>query len=151
MNARSRDRALAIRKLIKFMSYPRSYSTKELEKEIDKYGEESPNSHLGPSYYARASLGLIELERRNAKWLGWSSLVVSIFALTFSIIAIRYAAEQTKLTEIQSRSERIQQARSINEAVKRCKESPELQESGLYGVETGQSATCSSVLKQYGN
>lgn len=138
------------------MAYPRGYSRAELEREIDKYGSESPNSHLGPSYYARASLGLTELERRSTTLLGWVSLLVSIFALVFSILAVRYAAEQTKLaaeqtklTELQSRSDRINQARSITNALEWCKTSPGLQNSGLFEVDTGKPVPCSAVLKKY--
>ncbi len=132
-------------------SYPQGYSTEELEMEIDKYGNESPNSHLGSSYYARASLGLTELERRSTAKLGWWTLLISILALIFSILAVLYTAEQTRLTEIQSRSERINQNRATTEAKKRCEEFPELQDSGLRDIETGESAPCSEVLKIYKN
>lgn len=131
------------------MAYPRGFSREQLEKEIDKYGSESPESHLGPSYYARASLGLTELERRSTTLLGWASFLVSVFALIFSISAVRYAAEQTKLAEVSSRSDRINQARSIKDALERCKTSPGSQDSGLFGVDTGQPAPCSAVLKEY--
>ncbi len=132
-------------------SYPRNYSLKELGIEVDRYGDSSPNSHLGASYYARASLGLTELERRNNGWLGWLSLSTSILALVFSVVAVKYAAEQTRLTLIQSTSERINQARSVTRAIELCKSSPELLESGLFDVDTGESAPCSLVLKQYKN
>lgn len=137
------------------MAYPRGYSTEELEKEVDKYGNESPHNHLGPSYYARASLGLSELERRSTARLGKGTFSVSVLALVFSIFAVTYTAkqtklaeEQTRLTEIQSRSERVMQARSQSAAVERCKNSPELQDSGLYETETGKPAPCSEVLKK---
>ncbi len=133
-------------------SYPRGYSIKELEAEIDTYGNSSPNSHLGASYYARASLGLTELERRNNRWVGGISLLTSILALIFSILAVKYSAEQTKFAEIQSTSERINQARSINRALEFCKTAPpESTESGLFNIETGMPAQCSVVLKQYKN
>lgn len=135
------------KKDLKSVAYPRTYSDKELEKEIDRYGNESPNSHLGPSYYARASLGLTELERRNSSALGWTTIVISFLALVFSIIALRYAREQTQYTELQSRGERIQQLQSIQRALELCKDSPNLKESGLYDTTNGKSVSCSEVLK----
>lgn len=128
--------------------YPRTYSNKELEKEIDKYGSESPNSHLGPSYYARASLGLTELERRSSNLFGIWSLLISIFALVFSVLAVKYAAEQTRLTQIQSVPEQINQARATQNALEFCKGNPEAIDSGLYRLDgSGKIASCSEVLR----
>ncbi len=137
--------------LDKKKSYPRDYSKEDLGKEIDKCGNESPNSHLGSSYYARASLGLTELERRNSSVLGWSTFWVSVIALVLSLMAVRYTAEQTQYAELQSRSERIIQLQNIQRAIDRCKISPKLQESGLFDISNGQSVSCLTVLKTYKN
>ena len=137
------------RKDLQSISYPRTYSDKELKKEIDKYGDQSPNSHLGPSYYARASLGLTELERRDSSALGWSTVVVSFFALIFSAISLIYVARQTQYTELQSRGDRIQQLQNIQRAVEFCKNSPDSEESGLYNASNGKSVSCTEVLENY--
>jgi len=71
-------------------AYPRGYSREELEKEIDRLGSESPNSHLGASYFSRASLGLTELQRRDAAKLGWWSLGISILAVILSLGAVMF-------------------------------------------------------------
>lgn len=134
---------------VKKKRYPRDYSIKELEKEIDEYGDFSPNSHLGSSYYARASLGLTELERRSSSFLGWSTFFISFLALIFSIRALNYTAEQTQLTEIQSRSDRIMQLQSITRALENCKNNPVLEESGLYDSSNGKPATCHQIIQQY--
>jgi len=81
-------------------------------------------------------------------------LTWGIFALTVVMviglgIQVWFALEQTNYTEIQSRSERINQTRAIQEARTRCEQSPELQNSGLYDVSTGKSAPCSQVLQTY--
>ncbi len=132
------------------LAYPRTYSNKELEKEIDQCGNENPNSHLGPSYYTRASLGLTELERRSSNLFGIWSLVISVFALSFSFLAVRYAAEQTRLTQIQTIPEQINQARATQNAVEFCKENPDTAESGLYRLDgSGIVAPCSEVLRLY--
>ena len=131
-------------------AYPRTYSNKELEKEVDQYGNQSPNSHLGSSYYSRASLGLTELERRSTNLFGIWSLLLSTFALFFSILAVMYAAEQTRLTQIQTIPEQINQARSTQRAIEFCKGNPEAAESELYRLDgSGSLASCPEILRIY--
>jgi len=73
-------------------SYPRGYSTKELEESIDKNGSVNVDSFtIAPSFFAKAALGLTELERRNASRFGWWSLSISIFATILSVIAVVFA------------------------------------------------------------
>jgi hypothetical protein len=144
-------RILFTKKKQKFVAYPRSCSVEELEKEIDKYGNENPNSHLGASYYARASLGLTELERRDSSFMGWATLIISCFALTFSIISLRYTAEQTEYTELQSRSDRITQLQRVQQSVNACKNDPNIINSGLFDTKNGKEMPCQEVLKIYKN
>ena len=66
-----------------------------------------------------------------------------------AVIQIQLAFQQTNYAEVQSRSERILQARAIQNAVELCKQSPELKESGLYNPSSGNSAPCSEVLRDY--
>ncbi|MDO8589985.1 MAG: hypothetical protein Q7R69_01810 [bacterium] len=131
------------------MSYPRGYINKELEKEIDRYGDESPNSHLGPSYYARASLGLTELERRSTKKINMFSLSISTLALVFSFLAVKYSAEQAEYSRIQSGPEQVNLARAIKQALEFCKNQREWEPTSLMNTSSGEQMTCSEVLKSY--
>lgn len=131
------------------MAYPRGYSDEKLEQEIDKYGEESPNSHLGPSYYARASLGLTELERRSTKKINLFSLSISALALILSFMAVRYAAEQSGYARIESAPALVSQARAIKEALEFCPNQREWEPTKLYNTSTGERMTCGEVLKLY--
>lgn len=83
--------------------------------------------------------------RKNAGHAFW----LSIIAIIISAVTLNVTIKQTNLTEIQSRSERIFQAKSIQDAIERCKESPELKESGLYYISNGKPASCSEVLQEY--
>jgi len=133
-------------------AYPRGYNNKELEKLIDKYGDLNPDKfNVGPSYFSKATLGLTELGRRTATELGWWTLSISILALLFSFLAVKYAAEQTEFTEIQSRSDRILQMQAIQEARKECEQSPELNGSKLFDTSNGNRVSCKEVLRVYGS
>ncbi len=66
-----------------------------------------------------------------------------------SFIQIKLMVQQINYAEIQSRSERIQQTRSINSSIEFCEQSPESEESGLFEILSGKSASCKQVLKTY--
>ena len=134
----------------KAKAYPRGYSTEDLENEIDRLGNMSPNNPaLGPGYFAKASLGLIELQRRENRIITKLTLGIAALALFVSAYGVWLADKQTDYAEIQSRSERLLQARAIQRAVEYCKQSPESKESGLYNVSNGNHLPCSVVLEQY--
>ena len=129
--------------------YPREYSDEELEDLINQYASKSVDGIDNIPCFMKASLGLVELQGRQNGRIAWISLAISLLALIISAFALKYTVTQTKLTEIQSRPERINQARAINDAIERCKISPDLLDSGLFDVGTGKIASCQLVLKQY--
>ena len=88
------------------MSYPRGYSRENLEQEVDRYGDENPNAHSGSSYFARAALGLTELQRRDSSKLGWWSFGISLFALVVAGAAA-YFAYQALREDSEWRTEEI--------------------------------------------
>lgn len=93
-----------------------------------------------------------DLSKRNSKnsdYLAKVAIGLAIVQSFLSIVSIKYTIEQTNLTELQSRGERIQQLRSINNSVELCKTDRALKDSGLFDVSTGKPATCEEVLKQY--
>lgn len=73
--------------------------------------------------------------------------VFAVFTLILSIQTWRLSQQQTSYSEVQSRSERIQQARASRDAVVRCKNEPGLMESGLYNLTTGSPTSCVEVLQ----
>mgnify|MGYP001586514221 CR=1 FL=1 len=134
----------------KTKAYPRGYSTEDLENEVNKLGDMSPNNPaLGPGYFAKASLGLIELQARENRMISKLILGVTLLALIVSGYGVWLASKQTNYTELQSRSARLLQARATQRAVEYCEQSPESKESGLFYVSDGNPMPCSVVLDQY--
>ena len=78
----------------KVRAFPRSYSTQNLKDEVDRLGNMSPNNPmLGPGYFAKASLGLIELQGRENRKIARVTLGIALLALSVSA----YAAWLTKI------------------------------------------------------
>ena len=99
--------------------------------EADKKLAESNNRHSRAMFYLTIILavaGIIQALSAYAQW--------------------KVSEKQTAYFEVQSRSDRIGQARLIQESRERCKQSPELKESGLYYT-NGKSASCADISKQY--
>ena len=131
------------------LSYPMGCSNDELKGLINKYASESENSHLGPSYFSKAALGLVELHsRQNSIIAKWTS-GVAILALGVSLYGLWLTNKQTDYAEVESRADRIFQAQSIKNAVEKCQSSPEIKESGLFDPSDGKQATCPEVLRIY--
>lgn len=76
-------------------------------------------------------------------------LFFAIISILTAVITLYMTKQQRDYTELQSRSERINQNRLINEAKESCKKSPDSKDSGLFNVSNGQSASCAEVLHQY--
>ena len=83
-----------------------------------------------------------EKNSEHALWFAGLSIFLTAAGLFFTI-------KQTNLTEIQSISERINQAGSIKSAIEFCEQNPGAQESGLFGVSSGKPASCDQVIKIY--
>lgn len=83
-------------------------------------------------------------------------LTGSIHTLTFLMvilvmIQVFLAVQQGRDAELAGRAERIGQLQMIQSAVDRCRESPELEDSGLADTSSGEVAPCKDVLKAYGS
>ena len=77
-------------------------------------------------------------------------LVFLTWALVFLTVVLTWFTFQTyKLQKIQSIPEQISQAQAISRAIELCSNSPELENSGLYDLSTGEPTPCSQVLNQY--
>ncbi len=113
--------------------------------------EETPNGNF--DYYSLNEKGMsAAVNYKGLKQAENSSTYALLFAGVSALLAaagLFFQVQQTKLAELQSTSERIGQARAIQDARERCKESPELQDSGLYHTDDGKSAPCSEVLQRY--
>lgn len=132
--------------------YPRDFPNDELKAKINEYADHQVDSStLSLSKYMKAMVGLVELQGRENRRLTTLSLFIAGLSLTFSGLALREALTQTELTELQGRGERILQLQRIQEALSRCEQSPDLQESGLYETTSGRQASCDEVLLLYGN
>ena len=99
-------------------------------------------------------------ERYNAKlekltrYILFFTIVMAVTTVINGYLAYKqykYAEITTEYTEMATRIDRIYQARSIQDAVKRCKENPESTSYGLYGTESGKEVSCAYVLKKYEN
>ena len=88
--------------------------------------------------------GLEHAEKNSGHALWFAGLSIFLTA-----IGLFFAIKQTNLTEIQSTSERINQARSIQLAIEFCKQNPDAKDSGLYEISSGKSAPCDRVLRNY--
>jgi hypothetical protein len=109
----------------------------------------TPNVH----YYSLNEKGIMaainykglkhaEKNSERALWFVGLSIFLTAIGLFFTI-------KQTKLTEIQSTSERINQARSIQSAIEFCEQNPKAQESGLFEISSGKSTSCEQVIQIY--
>ncbi|MEK7076532.1 MAG: hypothetical protein AAB941_02635 [Patescibacteria group bacterium] len=88
--------------------------------------------------------GLQHAEKSSERALWFASLSIFLTA-----IGLFFTIKQTNLTEIQSTSERINQARSVQSAIEFCEQNPGTQDSGLFEVSTGKSAPCDQVIRNY--
>ena len=75
------------------------------------------------------------------------ALSVAIVSILFNLAAVWFSYEQTHLTEIQSRSDRIQQAQMHADSVRLCIQNPELNASGQYETGTGREVSCKELLQ----
>ncbi len=87
--------------------------------------------------------------QRHADKIDQHNTFLTVVIITLTIINIILAIQQRDYVEVESRSARILQEGAIQRAVALCKQSPDLQQSGLYDTSTGNPASCSEVLKQY--
>lgn len=88
------------------------------------------------------SLEHAEKSSEYAIWFAGTSIFLTALGLFFTI-------KQTNLTETQSLSDRINQARSVQSAISLCEQDSTLPDSGLYKVDTGKSVSCKEVLDTY--
>ena len=88
--------------------------------------------------------GLQHAEKSSERALWFASLSIFLTA-----VGLFFAIKQTNLTEIQSTSERINQARSVQSAIEFCEQNPESQDSGLFEISSGKSAPCAQVIRNY--
>jgi len=68
----------------KIRKYPRQYSTKDLERQIDEYANQSVGSkdpNILIQHFAKAGIGIAELQRRIAKKAFWISIIAFLLAL----------------------------------------------------------------------
>lgn len=79
-------------------------------------------------------------------------MFILTIALGFvALLQLLTAFQQTNLTKEQGISERIYQARKVQNAIEFCNQNKDAKESGLFEVSTGKSAPCREVLQIYGN
>lgn len=74
--------------------YPQDYSTAELKTEIGECGKTSPHQHNSGSFYARASLGILELQGRQNSKVMWLSLAIAALALLVSLSQMKLGYER---------------------------------------------------------
>ena len=75
--------------------------------------------------------------------------ILTIIIIVLTIVNVYLAIQQTNYVELSSRSDRILQMEAIQRAVTLCKQSPDLQDSGLRNTLDGSIASCPEILKQY--
>lgn len=101
--------------------YPQGLSDEELIGLIDAYGSQTPSgSPVGVSSFAKASLELMELQRRNSKRAGWWSLVVSVLALGLSSLAVLYSYRADHTSD-SWRAEQLEILKEINQSIYKIK------------------------------
>ena len=106
----------------------------------------SPNQH----YYSLNEKGIntainykaLTSAEKNSN----TALTIAIIGIFLTAIGMFLQLKQTKLAEIQSIPEQINQARNINTAKDFCKQNPDAKESGLFEVTTGKPASCNQVI-----
>lgn len=96
------------------------------------------------------------IQTRKMIRLTWviAGLTAALFAglvmqIWLALTQTAYTIKQTNYAAVQSIPERINQAKMKQEAIKRCKQSPELKESGLNNISTGAVASCAEVIEEY--
>jgi hypothetical protein len=74
--------------MTKTPGYPRKLGRQEVEKIVDEAGgEPNETNPFAPAFFAKAALGLTELQRRESAKLGWWSFGISILAVALAAIA----------------------------------------------------------------
>ena len=68
--------------------YPRDYPEKEIESLIDRYGDTNIEKYNASSYFAKAAIGLAELQRRSSLRSERSSKVFAYWSLAIAVVAI---------------------------------------------------------------
>lgn len=109
------------------------------------------NPALAPGYFAKASLGLVELQARENRIVTALTLSVAFAALAVSIYGIVLSKQQLTHAEIQSGPDRVNKIKAIRTALDFCKDFPPEQESTLYDLSTGRHMPCGTVLRLYKN
>lgn len=131
--------------------YPVDFNIKDLKDKIIEYADHPiEGSILSIAKFTKAMIGLIELQGRENKKITKWTLGIASLALIVSMYGTWLTSRQTEYAAIQSIPERINQARAITKAVERCRQSPELKDSGLFEIPSGKPAPCSQVLQIYG-
>lgn len=79
-----------------------------------------------------------------------SALWFAGFSIFLAALGILLQLQQTRLTQIQTIPEQINQARARQSAIEFCKQNPTSQDSGLYFLDgSGKMVPCARVLKIY--
>ena len=130
-------------------------SDKDLLLELEKNTLEVPQAALAKAVLTQKlntniSELKVEIKNLNKSTKTYSRILIGLTIAMLIGLAIQvwFIIKQTNYTEMQSRSERIQQAMSINSAVRLCEGNPDLEESGLFDL-SGKSASCKEVLQIY--
>lgn len=109
------------------------------------------NNRIGDSVDVRSIIRALTIlsikNNQETKAINLLNCLLSAIVISISFISFNLLKEQTEYTRIQSIPEQIEQARSKNKAMEFCKENPDAKESGLFFVNKGVPAPCSSVLK----
>ncbi len=109
----------------------------------------TPNQH----YYALNEKGITSavnyLSLKQTEKISRIAVFLSIVSIFLTLAALRIQIEGNRISEFASRGDIIQQIKLINDAISYCKENPNTDDSGLYDVSTGKSATCNQTLEIY--
>jgi hypothetical protein len=105
---------------------------------IDKLTEEVTRLKDGLVEYSKTS----NQESRAMRYLTIALGIVAVLQLVSAI-------KQVHLAEEQNISERITQKRDVQRAVEFCNQDKSAQDSGLFEISTGKSASCEEVLETY--
>lgn len=121
------------------------------DKELDKILGELSTAGVGNETIRHReiirAITVLSLKNHKATASAQSlNVFLSIIVVVLTFYTLYLTSKQTNYTELSTRAERIEQAKSIQAAKDRCKQTPELNESGLYEVDTGKPAPCSQVL-----
>ncbi len=138
-------------------SIPRGDTHEQAGAEINRIQQDTNNTQIAKLIdeikilkdITKDNADLSKKNSKNSDYLAKVAIWLAIVQSFLSIVSIKYTIEQTSLTELQSRGERIQQLRSINNSVELCEGDKTIKDSGLFDVATGKPVTCEDVLKQY--